>query len=103
MPTIGCPHCKREIADQSKRCLYCGRLLAVTSEVEAQEDLRRTQRMVAIYEAGIGLRSRGRRGWIEELREASIAVKLLVATLMLPLMMFSPFRVLRSIKAIFEE
>jgi hypothetical protein len=65
--------------------------------------MRRTQRMAAIYEAGMGLGSRGRRTWTDELAEAHVVVRLLVATMMLPLMLFSPFRVLRNIKAMFES
>jgi len=104
MPSVACPNCRRQISDQSRRCLYCGRLLTASSEAEVQEDLRRTQRMAAIYEAGIGFGGgKGRRHWTDELSEKHIVVKLLFATLMFPLAIFSPFKVLRSIKAIFES
>jgi hypothetical protein len=104
MPTMTCPHCGRQIADQSKRCLYCGRLLPSSgaSEAEVQADLRRSQQMAAIYEAGLGFGRRTRRTWIDELNESNLALKLLVSVLMLPLMLVAPFRVLRNIRAIFE-
>ena len=104
MPMTQCPHCGRQISDQSRRCLYCGRLLAAAgaSDAEVEADLRRSQQMAAIYEAGIGLPGRSRRTWIDELNESNLVVKLLVSVLLLPLMAVAPLRTLRNIKAIFE-
>jgi len=100
MAMIACNRCKRQIAEQSIRCLYCGYPVAATDEQREEEEAR-LARLTAMYSAGLGLPGKHKRHWIERLREESVPTKLLAAGLLLPLMMIMPFKAIGWIREIF--
>jgi len=100
MAMIACSKCKRQIAEQSIRCLYCGYRLAAT-DGERAEDEAHLVRLTAIYSAGLGLPGQYKRSWIERLQEESVPTKLLAAALLAPLVMILPFRTIAWIRQIF--
>lgn len=55
-----------------------------------------------MYATGIGMPSARSRGWIQRLREESIAVRLLAVAALTPLLMVVPFRTIRWIQDIFR-
>ena len=87
MPTIPCPYCKRQISDQAKRCLYCGKPL---DPAEAEGAAKRAQMLAALYGAGVGLPAAPKSSRLEKMRDEPFLVRLLVAVLIMPVVLFWP-------------
>ncbi|HEX5436969.1 MAG TPA: hypothetical protein VFW98_07415 [Gemmatimonadaceae bacterium] len=102
MAMIACRVCGRQISDQSTRCLYCARPVAPSGEEDAEAEAARQEHLYAMYATGIGMPSARSRGWIQRLREESIAVRLLAVAALTPLLMVVPFRTIRWIQDIFR-
>ncbi|HUO52058.1 MAG TPA: hypothetical protein VMT93_06045 [Gemmatimonadaceae bacterium] len=76
MTMVACPHCGRQVSDQSARCLYCAKPLA-GGGTEAEE--KRAVMLRAMYGAGVGLERPAKRGLVDRLRDEPLAVRLLAA------------------------
>lgn len=82
MPNIPCPHCGRQISDQSKRCLYCAK--PPTGDTGGAVE-KRAQMLSAMYSAGVGLPPKQKVSRLEKMRDEPLLVKLAVAV---PIMLF---------------
>src|SRR5690242_12182377 len=80
MAMISCPKCKRQMAEESPRCLYCGHRPSAT-DAERAEDEARITRLSAMYTAGLGLPGRTQRTWIDRMRDESVTRKVMTAGL----------------------
>jgi hypothetical protein len=99
------------MAEQSKRCLYCGtqRIIASagTPEFEAEkkaaeEDAKRVERQKVIYSHGMGLgKSAGKPRLVERLRNESLPVRLLAALVAIPLLAIWPPWAIKWVKELF--
>ena len=99
MATIPCPHCGRQIAEQSKLCMYCAKPLAAADAGAAQK---RAQMLQAMYSAGVGLPPKQRAGMIERLRDEPLLVRLAAAVPLLALGLLWPPWAWRSMKTLFR-
>ncbi len=99
MPNIPCPHCNRQISDQSKRCLYCAKPLdgGASGDVE-----KRAQMLSAMYKAGVGLPVRPKESRLAKVRDEPMPVKVIVALLLLPLVLIWPPWWWNGVKTIFR-
>ena len=73
MTSIPCPHCGRQISDQSKRCLYCAKPLATDAVGDDAE--KRARMLRAMYEAGVGLPTPEKQSWFERQRDEPVLVR----------------------------
>ncbi|HXQ28181.1 MAG TPA: hypothetical protein VN848_02830 [Gemmatimonadales bacterium] len=99
------------MADQAKRCLYCGtyRITATpgTPEFDAQtraaaEDAKRVERQKALYGQGVGLREGARKPSLaERLRHESLPVRLVAGLLAIPLLAVWPPWAIKWVKELF--
>lgn len=99
MPNIPCPHCGRQISDQSKRCLYCAKPLSGEGATEAEQ---RARMLGAMYSAGVGLGPRVKKSWIERMAEEPLGTRVLVA---IPVILFGlvwPPSAWRALKTLFR-
>lgn len=101
MAMISCPKCKRQMAEESPRCLYCGHRPSAT-DAERAEDEARITRLSAMYTAGLGLPGRTQRTWIDRMRDESVTRKVMTAGLLVPLMMVRPFKAIAMIRDLFR-
>jgi hypothetical protein len=112
MPTtVACPKCGRPMAEQARRCLYCGtyRIIAQpgTPEYEAErkaaeEDAIRVERQKLMYAHGIGLGKRAAKSTLtEQLRSASLPVRFAAALLAIPLLVIWPPLAIKWMKGLF--
>jgi len=109
--TVPCAKCGRPMADQAKRCLYCGayRITATpgTPEFEAQtraaaEDAKRVERQKVIYGHGVGLGKSARKPSLaERLRHESLPVRLVAGLLAIPLLAIWPPWAIKWVKELF--
>lgn len=109
--TVPCQTCGRPLAEQARRCLYCGtyRILARpgTPEYEAERqaaeaDARRVERQRAIFAQGMGLSKRAtERSLARRLRSASLPVRFVAALLAVPLLAIWPPWAIRWMKDLF--
>ncbi len=99
MPNIPCPHCKRQISDQSKRCLYCAKPLDGDPAGEAEK---RAQMLSAMYQAGVGLPPRTKQSRLEKMRDEPMGVRVVVALLMTPLVLIWPPWWWNGVKTLFR-
>jgi predicted amidophosphoribosyltransferase len=99
MATIPCPHCGRQIAEQSKLCMYCAKPLAADG-VDAAE--KRAKMLQAMYSAGVGLPPKKRASMIERLADESLPVRLLAAVPLLAVGLIWPPWAWRSMKTLFR-
>ena len=112
MPTtIPCATCSRPMAEQAKRCVYCGtyRITAApgtpefeVQQKEAEEDVKRVERNKVIYGYGKGLgKSLRKPSLAERLRHESLPIRLLAALLAIPLLVIWPPWALKWVKELF--
>lgn len=109
--TVPCATCGRPVAEQAKRCVYCGtyRITAApgTPEFEAQqkeaeEDAKRVERQKVIFAHGMGLgRSARKASLAERLRHESLPVRLAAALLAIPLLFIWPPWAIKWMKELF--
>ncbi len=109
--TVPCAKCGRPMADQAKRCLYCGayRITATpgTPEFEAQtraaaEDAKRVERQKALFGQGVGLGKSARKPSVaERLRHESLPVRLVAGLLAIPLLAIWPPWAIKWVKELF--
>lgn len=101
VPTAPCEKCGRPVAENAKRCMYCGayryKSAPGTPEREAEEqaareDERKLKQQTAIYRAGMGM---PRSGPAQDKNLGNI----LKAIVML---FINPFAAIKHIKAIFR-
>ena len=88
MTSIPCPHCGRQISDQSKRCLYCAKPLATDAVGDDAE--KRARMLRAMYEAGVGLPTPEKQSWVERQRDEPVLVRTVIALLILPMVLVWP-------------
>jgi hypothetical protein len=99
MTNIPCPHCGRQISDQSRRCLYCAKPLSGEGVTEADK---RARMLSAMYSAGVGLEPKKKRSFIERMASEPLATRVLVA---IPVILFGlvwPPSAWRAIKTLFR-
>lgn len=112
MPTtIACAKCGRPVAEQAKRCLYCGtyRITAApgTPEFEAEKkaadaDAKRVAREKVAYAHGMGLgKSANKPTMAERLRGKSFPIRLAAGLLAIPLLAIWPPWAIKWMKALF--
>ena len=99
------------MADQAKRCLYCGtyRITAQPGTPEydaelkaAEEDAQRVERQRLIFSHGVGLGKRDAKPSLtEQLRSASFPVRLGAALLAIPLLVVWPPLAIKWLKGLF--
>ena len=109
--TVPCAKCGRPMAEQAKRCLYCGthRVTAApgTPEFEAEkkaaeEDAKRVERQKALYSHGMGLgKSGGKPSLAERLRNESMPIRLAAGLLAIPLLLIWPPWAIKWVKSLF--
>ena len=111
MPTtVPCTKCGRPLAEQAKRCLYCGtkRIMAApgTPEFEAEkkaaeEDAKRLEREKVAYAHGMGLGKRpGKPSLAERLRNEPLPVRLAASLLAIPLLLIWPPWAIKWVKSL---
>jgi hypothetical protein len=109
--SIPCAKCGRPIAEQSKRCLYCGtyRVTAApgTPEFEAETkkaeaDAKRVEREKAAYGHGMGLgKSAMKPTLAERISRKSLPVRIAAALLAIPLLAIWPPWAIKWVKSLF--
>jgi hypothetical protein len=109
--TIPCAKCGRPLAEQSKRCVYCGtyRITAApgTPEFEAQrkaaeEDAKRVERQKVIFAHGLELGTRVHRPTVlERLRNESLPTRLAAGLLAIPLVLIWPPWAVKWVRGLF--
>jgi hypothetical protein len=109
--TVPCTKCGRPVAEQSKRCVYCGtyRITAppgtaefAAQQKEAEEDAKRVERQKVIFAHGMGLgRSARKATLVERLRHESLPVRLAAGLLAIPLVVIWPPWAIRWVKGLF--
>jgi hypothetical protein len=109
--SVPCAKCGRPMAEQAKRCLYCGtyRITAApgTPEFEAEkkaaeEDAKRVERQKVIYSHGMGLgKSANRLSLAERLRHESLPVRLVAGLLAIPMLAIWPPWAIKWVKGLF--
>jgi hypothetical protein len=98
MPNIPCPHCGRQISDQSKRCLYCAHPLTAGASGDVDK---RAKMLSAMYSAGVGLPPAPKASRIDRLKEEPLPVRILALAVLVPIGLIVPLpSVWRSIKAL---
>jgi hypothetical protein len=106
-----CRKCGRPVADQAKRCLYCGtyRITAQPGTPEydaelqaAEDDAKRVERQRLIFSHGVGLGKRDAKpSFTEQLRSASLPVRFGAALLAIPLLVVWPPLAIKWLKELF--
>ena len=111
--TLPCANCGRPVAEQSKRCVYCGtyRIIAApgtpefaAQQKEAEEDAKRVERNKVIFGHGMGLGKSARKPTlVERLRHESLPVRLAVGLLAIPLVVIWPPWAVKWVRGLFLD